>query len=606
MSTQSSIPSPWDDAVFVAALFAVDPVGLGGVSVRARTGPVRDRWMEVLRDFLPLAAPVRRVPGGISDSRLLGGLDLTATLQAGRPIAERGVLAETDGGIVILPMAERLEPGITGRLAAVLDAGELHVERDGLALRIQSRFGVIALDEGADDSECAPPALLDRLAFHLALDQIALGDAAEESMLAETVAAARARLSSTEVAGPVLQALCGTAAALGIASIRPSLLAVRAARGIAALAGRTKVSQEDAARAARLVLAPRATMMPMPEPDQSSESPPPDQPDSTKPNQSEAETDNAHEPDEGESHGKLEDLVLAAAQAAIPAGLLNRLRVTGQGRARNGTAGKSGGLQQTNRRGRPAGVRNARPRSGSRLNLIETLRAAAPWQRLRKGAALQDDESGRRIAVRPEDFRVTRLKQRSETITIFVVDASGSSALNRLAEAKGAVELLLGECYSRRDKVALIAFRGRGADLLLPPTRSLVRAKRCLANLPGGGGTPLASGIDAAAALAEGIRRQGATPVMILMTDGQANIARGGIAGRSQAQADASAAASLVRAASLTALLIDTSPRAHPAAGRLAADMGATYLPLPAANAASLSQSVRTAIQQSQTERAAA
>jgi magnesium chelatase subunit D len=251
-------------------------------------------------------------------------------------------------------------------------------------------------------------------------------------------------------------------------------------------------------------------------------------------------------------------------------------------------------------------VRGGRPRSGARLNLIETLRAAAPWQRLRKGAASPDDEAGPRIAVRPEDFRVTRLKQRSETTTIFVVDASGSSALNRLAEAKGAVELLLGECYSRRDKVALIAFRGRGAELLLPPTRSLLRAKRCLANLPGGGGTPLAAGIDAAGALAEGVRRQGATPVMILMTDGQANIARGGVAGRTQANADATAAASLVRAASLTALLIDTSPRAQAAAGRLAAEMGATYLPLPAANSASLSQSVRAVIQQSQSERAAA
>ena len=100
--------------------------------------------------------------------------------------------------------------------------------------------------------------------------------------------------------------------------------------------------------------------------------------------------------------------------------------------------------------------------------------------------------------MRRDDFRMTRFQQRTRTTTIFVVDASGSSALNRLAEAKGAVELLLADCYVRRDQVALLAFRGKEAELLLPPTRSLVRAKRSLAGLPGGGGTPLAAGIDAA------------------------------------------------------------------------------------------------------------
>ncbi len=140
--------------------------------------------------------------------------------------------------------------------------------------------------------------------------------------------------------------------------------------------------------------------------------------------------------------------------------------------------------------------------------------------------------------MRREDFRVSRFKQRSETTTVFVVDASGSSALHRLAEAKGAVELLLADCYVRRDSVALIAFRGRRAELLLPPTRSLVRAKRSLAGLPGGGGTPLAAGIDAALALADAMRRRGATPVVVPLTDGRANIARDG-AGRARAGADA-------------------------------------------------------------------
>ena len=144
-----------------------------------------------------------------------------------------------------------------------------------------------------------------------------------------------------------------------------------------------------------------------------------------------------------------------------------------------------------------------------------------------------------RILIRKDDFRISRFKQRTETTTIFVVDASGSAALHRLAEAKGAVELLLADCYIRRDQVALIAFRGSVAELLLPPTRSLARAKRSLAGLPGGGGTPLAAGLDAAFALSDSIRRKGQTPTVVVLTDGRANIARDGGQGRPRAEEDA-------------------------------------------------------------------
>ena len=183
----------------------------------------------------------------------------------------------------------------------------------------------------------------------------------------------------------------------------------------------------------------------------------------------------------------------------------------------------------------------------------------------------------------------------AQTTTLFVVDASGSSALNRLAEAKGAVELLLADCYVRRDRVAVIAFRGKGADLLLPPTRSLARAKRSLAGLPGGGGTPLAAAIDAARELADQISRHGETPIVVLLTDGRGNIARDGGTGRVRAGQDALAAARQMRLAGVAALLLDTSPQPQPSARLLAQEMGATYLPLPYAGAQLLSQAVRAA-----------
>jgi magnesium chelatase subunit D len=236
-------------------------------------------------------------------------------------------------------------------------------------------------------------------------------------------------------------------------------------------------------------------------------------------------------------------------------------------------------------------VRRGDPRAGVRLNLIETLRAAAPWQKLRREQT--GDRAPRRVEIRREDFHITRYKQRTQTTTIFVVDASGSSALNRLAEAKGAVELLLADCYVRRDQVAVIAFRGKSAELLLPPTRSLVRAKRSLAGMPGGAGTPLATAIDAAVDLAEQVRRSGQTATVVFLTDGQANVARDGSGGRERAGAEAQAAARRLRAAAITTLFIDISPRAQPQAGRLAAEMAAHYLPLPYADAAKLSSAVK-------------
>ena len=132
-------------------------------------------------------------------------------------------------------------------------------------------------------------------------------------------------------------------------------------------------------------------------------------------------------------------------------------------------------------------------------------------------------------------------------------------------------------------------------QLLLPPTRSLVRAKKSLATLPGGGGTPLAAGIEAGLLLALSARRNGTTPSLVVLTDGRANVARDGAGGRARAQQDAMDIARAVRARGIAALLVDTSPRPSENAENLAAEMGALYVPLPFADAASLSRTIRTA-----------
>ncbi|MBP7661600.1 MAG: magnesium chelatase subunit D [Burkholderiaceae bacterium] len=575
-----------------AALLAVDPSGIGGVLLRSAGGPAREDWLAALAQLLPATPGLRRVPLHISDDRLLGGLDLAATLHAGRPVAQRGLLAQADGGVIVLAMAERLSAATAARIAAVLDQGKLVTERHGVGTRSVSRLGVVALDEGQGADEHLPAPLRERLGIHLILDD----RAAPPAHTRLQIQAARSRLGSVDLDDDVIEAVCTAAVALGIESVRAPMLALRVARAAAALAGRVQVDAGDAALAAGLVLAPRATRLPAPaesdRADQTPDDPPPAaahaDPQPATDTQDPAQTDPApilSEP--------LSDLVLAAARAAIPPGLLAALLVRGAGAPRGQSAGRAGAARAGVLRGRPIGARRGEPQHGARLNVIETLRAAAPWQTLRRREAQAAGLAGHgRVRIRREDFHVWRFKQRSETTTVFVVDASGSAALHRLAEAKGAVELLLADCYVRRDSVAVIAFRGQGAEVLLPPTRSLVRAKRSLAGLPGGGGTPLACGIDAAVTLAAAVRARGATPVIVLLTDGRANIARDGSPGRERAAADASVSARRLQLEGFAALLLDTSPQPQDAAHRLADAMGARYLPLPHAGAATLSQAV--------------
>jgi magnesium chelatase subunit D len=545
------------DAMLAATLLAIDPAGLGGISVRAWSGPARDAYVRYLGGLLPDATPLRKMPLHISDDRLLGGIDLAGTLQAGRPVMAQGLLSEVTGGVLVVAMAERLTAGTAARLAGWMDGGEAGA--------------VVALDEGSGPDEAPPTALLERLAFSTAT----LPDPSAEFPSRQDIAAARAALRSVQSDPAAITQLCTVAAMLGIASLRAVIFAARAACAAGALAGRDAMTEADIAVAIRLVLAPRATQMP-PAPD---DSPAPEEP---EPRDGQDETQKDPEP--------LEDSVAEAAEAALPPALLAAIAAAGGPRRATRGAGKSGTIASL-QRGRPAGIKQGQLGGGARLALLDTLRAAAPWQAVRQRA-----RAGRgvgRIAVRAEDFRIRRFHEDARTIAIFAVDASGSSAVNRLAEAKGAIQMLLAECYVRRDQVALIAFRNRAAECLLPPTGALARAKRCLAGLPGGGPTPLSHGIAAARSLAGAERRKGLRPLLVLLTDGGANIGRDGKPGRAAAAADARAAAKLCRDDDLRTLVVDTAPRPNAFVAALAREMGGRYLALPYADSAGLSRAVR-------------
>jgi len=577
--------SAWTLAQWAVALFAVDPVGTG-MAVRARSGPQRDALLAQRSALMP-GCPIRKVPAAIADDRLLGGLDLAATLAAGHAIAEKGVLAESDRGVILLPSAERMPGSLAARIASVHDRGEVRLERDGLTQRQPARFGMILMDEGLDGDEDPPAALLDRLAFRPDLTAVSHAETATAFPVSpDDVALARERFDTVAADDETIEAICTASAALGIGSARAPILALRAAKAAAALDGSLGISGDHLSLAAQLVLAWRAQSLPQDtaEDDQPDETPEPDE-------QNAQDEEPSPAPDEEDA---LNDVIVAAARAALPPDLLARLIAErGQGN-QTGQSGHAGALQKSGKRGRRVGVVRSDPRGGARLDVVATLRAAAPWQRIRSETAVKQ-RTDPRLKIRASDFRTIRYAERRETLTIFAVDASGSLALNRLAEAKGAIELLLADCYVRRDQVSLIAFRGRKAELLLPPTRSLTRAKRSLSALPGGGGTPLAAGVDAAMELAQSALRRGQTPLIVMLTDGRANITRNGQAGRPAAQADAQASAKVLRAARLKSMLIDTAPRPDPRAEELAGAMGATYIALPQVDANLISSAVQGA-----------
>lgn len=540
-----SAPLLHPDAGAAIVLLAAAPPGLGGLLLKGRASPVRATFLAALE-----AATGRpgRLPSCPPPDLFAGGTDALASMAAGRRIERASPLAA--GGLWLLPMAERLDPAAAAGIARALDA--------------DATLRLVALDEGAEPGEHCPDGLAERLGLWLDLDAPApptFDAAGGEAVRDEDALAALARAGER----------------LGVVEPRALRAALVAARALAALAGRP-LATTDLAAAMRLVLAPRARAV-APPADQPPADPPPPGGDQS--------ADTADGPSDLDA---LTDLLVEAARAVLPAtppaGPAARLRRPQPGAGSRG----SGARCPSPRTGRPRGTRPGQPRGGARLALAETLRAAAPWQRLR-GA-----QPGGRPLLRPDDLRLCRFEARARTTTILVIDASGSAALERLAEAKGAALLLLADAYVERAAVAVIAVRGEEARLLLPPTRSLARARRELGALPGGGGTPLASGLALALRLALAERARGRTPAIVALTDGRGNVALDPGGGREAARADSLAMARAIAAHDLRALVIDIARGTRGEAAALAGAMRAGFAALPRVDAASVSTLARSAL----------
>jgi len=572
-------------------MLAVDPA-LRGVALAAPVGSGKSALLHGMRELQP-DLPWVELPLGCDSEALLGGLDLEATLQQGRRVIRSGALARAHGGFLLAESCNLMDDGSANTLLGALEDGVVRIEREGLSLRSPAEFRLLT---SFDPSEGAPRAhLLDRLGMIVMMPTIRAGEARasivrrhlqpdaetwsdEAQLLRGLIESAREQLPRIKLSDAQRRELIRTADALGVQGHRADLFAIRVARASAALGLRDEVQREDLELAARLVLLPRATR----QPEQSASAPPPESPtpESTPPPEARDEMDSDSKPLPSEEELELAEEVLESLAVELPDALAS-LSFARQRSGRSGSRGATSG-----QRGRHVSSVPGLPR-GQRLDVIATLRAAARWQRVRT-------RRRQGIALTSDDFRIKKYRSKAGALFIFAVDASGSMALNRMRQAKGAVHALLEQAYVNRDRVALLAFRGHEADLLLPPTGSVELLRRAVDQLPTGGGTPLAASLVASLEVAEQAKRRGfGNIVLVLLTDGRANV--GLKADRSGVDTEVKQLAHAVAATGIRSLVIDTqrSFLSQGNATQLARALAGDYLYLPNAQGTAIAAAAR-------------
>ncbi|MCU1595112.1 MAG: magnesium-chelatase subunit [Frankiales bacterium] len=480
------------------------------------------------------------LPVGASEDRLVGSLDLERALTTGVSAYEPGLLAAAHRGVLYVDEVNLLHDHLVDLLLDAAALGTSYVEREGVSVRHAARFllvGTMNPEEGelrpqlldrfgltvevaaTRDPQLRAEVVRRRLAYEAAPVEFAASWAAADAALAADIAAARDLLPKVVLPDRALQEITTVCAAFDVDGLRADLVTAKAALALAAWAGRDEVTTEDVRTASRLALPHRRRRTPFEAPgldeDQLQEAldsvPPSDpEPDDDGPG-SGTSSEAAPSPEAGVDGGAPSSGSAPAPGAGVrtqqPGETFRTVQLTVPGvNKRGGAAGRrslaEGGTGKLTGSRLPVGkVRS--------LHLMATLRAAAPNQPFR---------------VRSQDLREAVREGREGNLVLFVVDASGSmAARQRMAAVKGAVLSLLTDAYQRRDKVALVSFRGSSADLVLPPTSSVDAAATRLTDLPTGGRTPLAAGLLRAAEVlrVEAVRDPARRALVVIVTDGR-------------------------------------------------------------------------------------